>query len=64
MSEKNEQHREEKQVALNVRSLSPNIRRRLKIMCAERGVSMESAVISLIEDFICGDVKLSIGPSS
>lgn len=51
-------------VQFNVRNLSPQIRNKLKTECAKRGVTMEAAVISLIEDFICGHIRLSIGPTS
>lgn len=43
-------HQKKKQVALNTRNLDPEVRKRFKILCAEDEISMQDAVILLIEE--------------
>ena len=45
-----EKHTKDKPVALNIRSIPYELRQRFKTFCASRSMSMEEAVISLIEE--------------
>ena len=45
--------------ALNVRCLHPNMRRLFKVWCAKRDISMEQAVVQLIQGVVSGDITFA-----
>lgn len=47
------------QAALNIRRIHPGLRKAFKVICAQRGIPMEQAVIDLIEGVVRGDITLS-----
>lgn len=48
--EEKKKEQDNKPVALNIRTIPYELRRRFKTFCASRSMTMEEAVISLIEE--------------
>lgn len=51
-----EEWKERRQVALNIRRLHPNMRRLFKSWCAMHGVSMESAIEQIIGQIVTREI--------
>lgn len=49
---------EQETVALNIRNVPQDLRRRFKSLCANEEITMEHAVISLLEKVVDGKVEL------
>jgi len=45
------------EVALNIRRMSPALRNRFKVWCAERGIAMEWAVTRILEETVAGRIQ-------